>query len=84
MTILNPQDLCSSIDELARHVKGRVRVALDTDRPRIVPFGTRQEIRELIREQVVKLGSPEGGLMLDAGIYPPTPAENVDALCEAY
>ena len=81
VTILNPQDLVNGIDNLARHVKGRVCISLDIDRQSVVPFGTRPEIRELIREEVMKLGSPQGGLMFVAGIYPPTPAENVDALC---
>ncbi len=81
VTILNPQDLANGIDTLAKHVKGRVCICLDIDRQSIVPFGTRKEIRELVREEVVKLGSPQGGLMFIAGIYPPTPAENVDALC---
>ncbi|MBM3498931.1 MAG: hypothetical protein FJX74_09700 [Armatimonadetes bacterium] len=81
--IINPQDLCNGIDDLAREVKGRACIRLDIDRQSIVPFGTRSEIRGLIEEEVRKLGSPEGGLEMIAGIYPPTPAENVDALCEA-
>jgi hypothetical protein len=81
--IINPQDLCNGIDHLAREVKGRACIRLDIDRQSIVPFGTRSEIRGLIEEEVRKLGSPEGGLEMIAGIYPPTPAENVDALCEA-
>ena len=81
VTILNPQDLCNGIDDLAQQVKGRVCISLDVDRQKIVPFGSRKEIRELIREEVMKLGSRQGGLMFVAGIYPPTPAENVDALC---
>ena len=31
----------------------------------------------------MKLGSPEGGLEFIAGIYPPTPPENVEALCKS-
>lgn len=81
--IINPQDLCNGIDDLAREVKGRMCIRLDIDRQTIVPFGTRSEIRGLIEEEVRKLGSPQGGLEMIAGIYPPTPAENVDALCEA-
>jgi uroporphyrinogen-III decarboxylase len=81
--IINPQDLCNGIDNLAREVKGRMCIRLDIDRQAIVPFGTRREIRDLIEEEVRKLGSAQGGLELGAGIYPPTPAENVDALCEA-
>lgn len=81
--IINPQDLCNGIDDLAREVKGRMSIALDVDRQRVVPFGSPGEIEELIEEEVRKLGSPEGGLELVCGIYPPTPVENVDAVCRA-
>ena len=82
--IINPQDLCNGIDDLAREVKGRMCIRLDIDRQTIVPFGTRNEIRGLIEEEVRKLGSPRGGLEMLIGIYPPTPAENVDAVCDAF
>jgi len=83
VTIINPQDLCNGVDNLAREVKGHMCIRLDIDRQKIVPYGTRAAIRELIEEEVRKLGSPQGGLEMVAGIYPPTPAENVDALCDA-
>lgn len=81
--IVNPQDLVNGIANLEREVKGRVCIQLDVDRQSIVPFGTRAEIRELIEEEVKRLGSPRGGLMLICGIYPPTPPENVDAVISA-
>jgi len=81
--ILNPQDLVNGVDEIARALKGRVCIELDIDRQKIVPFGSRAEIRELVEMEVRTLGSPSGGLMFIAGIYPPTPPENVDALCDA-
>ena len=81
--IINPQDLCNGIDNLAKYVKGRMCICLDIDRQKIMPYGTCQEIHELIEEEVRKLGSPRGGLEMICGIYPPTPPENVDALCEA-
>lgn len=84
VTIVNPQDLCHGIDNLARELKGRVCIRLDIDRQSIVPFGTPREIRDHIEEAVRKLGSPDGGLEMIAGIYPPTPAENIDALCSAF
>lgn len=83
VTIINPQDLVNGIENLEREVKGLVCIQLDIDRQSIIPFGTRAQIRELIEEEVKRLGSPQGGLMLIAGIYPPTPAENVDALLSA-
>lgn len=83
VNIINPQDLCNGIDNLAREVKGRMCISLDIDRQKIVPYGTRKEIRELIEEEVKKIGSPQGGLEMVCGIYPPTPPENIDALCRA-
>jgi uroporphyrinogen decarboxylase len=81
--IVNPQDLCNGIDNLAKCIKRKACICLDIDRQTIVPFGTRAEIHDLIEEEVRKLGDPSGGLEFIAGIYPPTPPENVDALCEA-
>jgi hypothetical protein len=81
--IINPQDLCNGIDNIAKEIKGKACIRLDIDRQKIMPYGTRKEIDELIEEEVRKLGSPRGGLEFIADIYPPTPPENVDALCEA-
>ncbi len=82
--IVNPQDLVNDIETLAKHVKGRVCIRLDVDRQKVVPYGTRQEIRELVEYEVRTLGSPLGGLELICGVYPPTPPENIDALCAAF
>lgn len=81
--IINPQDLVNGIDDLAREVKGRACIRLDIDRQAIVPYGTRSDIRELIEEEVRKLGSAAGGLEFVAGIYPPTTPDQVDALAAA-
>ncbi|MCD6378092.1 MAG: hypothetical protein J7L99_04485, partial [Planctomycetes bacterium] len=78
------QDLVNGIDEIAKNVKGRFCIELDVDRQKIVPTGNRREIHNLIEEEVRKLGDPSGGLSLIVGIYPPTPPEAVDALCEAF
>ncbi len=83
LDILNPQDLCNGIDEIARSIKGRACIELDIDRQKVVPFGRPAEIRELIEEEVRKLGSPAGGLTFVVGFYPPTPPENVDAVLGA-
>ncbi len=84
VSIINPQDLCNGIENLRRELKGRLCIRLDVDRQSIVPFGTRQEIGELVEKEVRQLGSAKGGLEFIAGIYPPTPPENVDALACAF
>ncbi len=84
VTIINPQDLCNGIDALAEHLKGRVAIRLDIDRQTVIPYGSRQDIHDLIEEEVRKLGSPAGGLEMIAGIYPPTSPDNVRSLCEAF
>ena len=80
MTICNIQDLVNGVDDIARELKGRVCVDLDVDRQSVVPYGTPREIRDLIEYEVRTLGSPQGGLMMTCGVYPPTPPENVDAV----
>jgi len=84
VTIINPQDLCNGIENLRREFKGKVCIRLDVDRQTVVPYGTRQEIHDLIEEEVRTLGSKKGGLEMICGIYPPTPPENVDAVACAF
>ena len=81
VSIVNPQDLVNGIDNLAREVKGRVCIRIDIDRQRVLPFGSPAEVRELVKEEVMKLGAPAGGLEMVVGIYPPTPLANFEALC---
>ncbi|MCL2664831.1 MAG: hypothetical protein FWE82_04395 [Defluviitaleaceae bacterium] len=81
--VVNPQDFCNGIDELARRIKGKACIQLDIDRQTVLPYGTPKDIDDLIREEIEKLGAPEGGLILVCGLYPPTPPENVEALAIA-
>ncbi len=81
--VVNLQDVVNGIDWIASHLAGRVCIELDIDRQRITPFGTPRQIDELIREEVTKLGSKEGGLMMIYGLYPGVPLENVKALMDA-
>jgi len=82
-SIVNPQDLVNGVDNLAGEVKGRVSICLDIDRQQVLPFGSPNDVKELVKEEVLKLGSPAGGLELVVGLYPPTPLENVEALFSA-
>jgi len=83
VSIVNPQDLVNGIDNIAREVKGRLCIRIDIDRQKVLPYGSPKDVRDLIREEVLKLGSPAGGLEMIVGIYPPTPLENVEALLSA-
>ena len=81
--IINLQDIVNGIDWIAEHLVGRVCIDLDIDRQEITRFGTPAQIDALIREEVKKLGSKEGGLMMIYGLYPGVPLENVKALMDA-
>ena len=83
VSIINPQDRLNGVDALAEHVKGRICMSIAVDSQHTLPYGSPQDVRELIKEEVMKLGSPLGGLELVAPVYAPTPVENVEALCKA-
>ena len=80
--IISPQDLVNGIDNLKEY-KGRICIDLDIDRQNITPNGTPQEIDDLIKEEVIKLGSEEGGLLLKYEILPRVPYENLKAVMDA-
>jgi uroporphyrinogen decarboxylase len=81
--VLNLQDLVNGIDWIKENLAGKVCVDLDIDRQRITFAGTPGQIDALIREEVEKLGSKQGGLMMIYGLYPGVPLENVQALMDA-
>jgi hypothetical protein len=80
---LNLQDFVNGIDWIRARLKGRICIDLDIDRQSVTRFGQPEQIDALIREEVQKLGSPEGGLMMIYGLYPGVPLENVKALMDA-
>jgi len=80
---LNLQDLVNGIDWIEANLKGRVCIDIDIDRQQITRFGNPEQIDKLIREEVEKLGSREGGLMMIYGLYPGVPLDNVKAVMDA-
>lgn len=81
--VINLQDLVNGIDWIADRFAGRICIDLDIDRQKITPHGTPQQIDNLIREEVQKLGRKQGGLMMIYGLYPGVPLNNVKALMDA-
>jgi len=81
--VLNLQDLVNGVDWIGQKFRGKTCIDLDIDRQKITVFGTPADVDALIREEVEKLSSPAGGLMLVYGWYAGTPLENVRALMDA-
>jgi hypothetical protein len=81
--VLNMQDLVNGIDWIADRFAGKICIDIDIDRQRITSKGTPQQIDTLIREEVEKIGSKKGGLMMIYGLYPGVPLENVKAIMDA-
>ncbi|MBU4198892.1 MAG: hypothetical protein KKG09_09635 [Verrucomicrobia bacterium] len=81
--VINLQDLVNGIDWIANKFAGRVCIDLDIDRQLITARGSPRQIDDLIREEVEKLGSQQGGLMMIYGLYPGVPLDNVKALMDA-
>lgn len=81
--VINLQDLVNGIDWIADRFAGRICVDLDIDRQSITAHGTPKQIDYLVREEVEKIGSRDGGLMMIYGLYPGVPLENIEALMDA-
>jgi len=83
-TITEIQSFCNSFRDIRRICRGRVCVELYVDNGHVLPYGTPKDIKKHVKEAVLELGSENGGLMLSADIYPETPLENIEALCQAF
>ena len=81
--VVNLQDLVNGIDWIAERFRGKTCVELDIDRQKITPYGTPADIDALIREEVSKIATREGGLCMIYGLYPGIPLENVKAVMDA-
>jgi len=81
--VINLQDLVNGIDWIAGKFSGRICVELDIDRQKITTQGTPEQINDLIREEVEKIGSKQGGLMMLYDLYPGLPMENIQAIMHA-
>lgn len=82
-TIFNPQDRANGIERLRDAYQGRITLDLDFDRQFALPFGSPQDIRELVEYEVRTLGAPEGGLMIKVEIRGDVPPDNLDAVASA-
>jgi len=82
VNVINPQIRANGLAGLAAECRGKVCVSLDLDR-QMFPFCTPADIDAHVREVTEGLGSPQGGLWLQAEVGPDVPLENVEAICRA-
>lgn len=80
--VVNPQIRANGLDGLAETCRGRVCVNLDLDR-QLFPFCAPGDIDDHVHEAVDRLGSPAGGLWLNAEIGEDVPLANVAAIFAA-
>jgi hypothetical protein len=83
VSVLNPQDLVNSLENIRKLAKGKVFINLDIDRQNITVFGKPEEVDTHILNCIRTLGSPKGGLSMIWGVYPATPIENIEATTRA-
>lgn len=81
--VINMQDMVNGVDWIAERFSGKVCIDLDIDRQFVSPRGTPEEIDELIKTEVQKIGCKEGGLSMVYGLYGGIPLENVKAVMDA-
>ena len=83
VSVHDPQLRANTIDGIVRAYKGRLCADVDLDRQGI-PHMTPAEIRRMVRDVTIQMGSPEGGLMLVAYVYgADIPLANIEAVCHA-
>ena len=63
--------------------RGKICVELDIDRQNVTVFGTPKQVDDLIKEEVSKIATKDGGLCMVYGLYPGTPLENAKAVMDA-
>ena len=81
--VINLQDLVNGIDWIAQKFRGKTAVELDIDRQDIIPHGTPEQIDSLIREEVEKISTPQGGLAMVHEVDPGVPLANIKAVMDA-
>ncbi|MBI4243362.1 MAG: hypothetical protein HY606_04655 [Planctomycetes bacterium] len=80
VSVHDPQFRANTLEGIERVYKGKMCVNLDLDR-QMFPFCKPEDIDAHVREAVMKMDSPKGGLMVNGAIYGvDVPLENIEAL----
>lgn len=82
VNMVNPQFRANGLDNLVRVCKGKIPICLDIDR-QLLPFASRKDIADHIRECVEALYLPQGGLGLNLELGMDVDPDIMDAALEA-
>lgn len=81
--VVNPQHTIIGVHEIGSRFAGRLAFRTDFDRQHILPHGTRQQIRDHVKETIDALATPEGGVILHGEIAGDVPLSNIRWMLEA-
>jgi uroporphyrinogen decarboxylase len=82
--VLNCQIKLLNAKRLSERFGGKITFHTDFDRQNILPYGTKEDIREHIKDAVDNFGKYSGGLILNAEIGPDIPYQNIEILFEEF
>ena len=86
VNMLNPQYRANGLDDLIRVCRGKVPIHLDLDR-QLMPFASKKDIEDHIRECVEAFYMPEGGFAISLELNMDVPLDIIDhtiAMVEKY
>lgn len=81
---VNSQLFCMDIEELGCRHKGEITFWGEIDRQQALPFGTPDDVREAVYRVRQALDDGRGGLVAQCEWANDTPAENIEAVFEAW
>ena len=82
--VINLQSGCHTLEELSGACRDKVCASVDIDRQKVMPFGTREEVRRHILDIYNKMEGARGGVWVKMDVYPDTPLDNIKAMCEVF
>ncbi|MDO8685965.1 MAG: uroporphyrinogen decarboxylase family protein [Clostridiales bacterium] len=83
-TSFRPQFSCYRLEDLARITWGRAAIHADIDRQYVMPYGTVDEVRNLVKRIIDLFGHPDGGLIGPGEAMHDVPMANVKAALDAW
>ena len=81
---INSQLFCMNIEDIGKKYKGKITFWGEIDRQHVLPFGTKDEVAEVVRRVKNALWMPEGGVIAQCEFGLKDPIENVETVFETW